>query len=158
MEVSGTTPEVLDKSMYSYALPFPKDTKVEKIIKDPEEGTHNGPFKGAIDFIVPLGTDVLAPQDGFVTEVVDKHKKSGSSEKFQKELNYITINHGDEFSQIAHLARGSATVKKGAFVLKGEKVGETGMSGQMSEPHLHFFVYKPADTPNGFVGLEPRFK
>jgi len=158
MEISETTPEVLEKSMYSYALPFPKDTKVEKIIKDPEEGTHNGPFKGAIDFIVPLGTDVLAPQDGFVTEVVDKHKKSGSSEKFQKELNYITINHGNEFSQVAHLAKGSVIVKEGFFVLKGQKVAETGKSGQMSEPHLHLFIFKQKDTPGKFVGLDPRFE
>ena len=158
MEIPEGVSDTPEKSKYTYSYPFPPETKVEEIIKDPPEGTHTGPFKGAVDFVVPLGTDVLVSRDGFVIEVIDKHKKFGPSEKSRGHLNYITVQCGSEFFQVAHLAKGSAKVKKGDFVLSGQKIAETGNSGQMDRPHLHFFVYKSASTPDGFIGLDPKFE
>ncbi len=146
-----------DQSINRYLHPFPSQTKIEKIIKD--YPSHKGPFKGAIDFIVPLGTPVLAPLEGIVTAVVDTNDKFGPTEDFKDFLNYITIRHSNgEYSQPAHLAKGSVLVKIGDNVKEGQQLAVTGNSGWMTEPHLHFFVFKAAPTKEGFIGLNPRFK
>ena len=55
--------------------------------------------------------------------------------------NYIVIRHlGDEYSCYAHLKQGSARVKRGDAVKKGQVIGNVGQSGNSTEPHLHFQV------------------
>lgn len=148
------TPE-LSKNIYLH--PFPADTKVSGIEKGSK--SHSGPYKGAIDFIVPSETPILAPLDGIVKVVVDTNDKYGPSERFKDFLNYITIEHSDgEYSQPAHLAKGSSLVKPGDIVKAGQQIGVTGNSGWMHKPHLHFFVFKAALNKDGFIGLNPRFK
>lgn len=148
------TPEI-SSNIYSY--PFPTNTKVLGIEKGGK--SHSGLYKGAIDFIVPLGTPILAPLDGVIETVVDTNDKYGPSEEFRYYLNYVTIRHANgERSQPAHLARGSAQVKVGDIVKSGQQIGVTGNSGWMDKPHLHFLVYKLTTTEKGFIGLTPRFK
>lgn len=157
----------LEESRYEYRFPFPDDVKPTKIETDPIQGTHHGAFAGAIDFHVPLGTKVLAARRGKVTDVVDNHDEWGNDEKFKKKLNYAVINHGGERTEYCHLARGSAKVQVDDEVEEGEVLGETGLSGWMDKPHLHFFVYRgmaysmSEGTPYkmvAFKGLKPRFK
>ena len=50
------------------------------------------------------------------------------------------IDQGGEFSYLAHLKKGSVTVKPGDKVERGEIIGQIGNSGNSSEPHLHFQV------------------
>lgn len=148
------TPEL---SVNTYNYPYPTETKLSGIEKGGK--SHSGPYKGAIDFIVPLGTPILAPLDGIVKVVIDSNDKFGPSEEFKSFLNYITIEHQNgEYSQPAHLAKGSAQVKPGDIVSAGQQIGVTGNSGWMDKPHLHFFIFKSAPTKEGFVGLIPRFK
>lgn len=147
----------MKQSKNIYDLPFPKKTKVKFIVKDNE--AHRGPFKGALDFSVELGTPVLAPLDGEVTDTCDIHEKYGSSHEFVNYLNYITIKHtNNEYSQLAHLAKGSLLVTVGDKVKEGEKVAITGLSGWMTAPHLHMLVFELTQTKKGFRGLEIRFK
>lgn len=147
----------MEKSKNIYSFPFQKEIKVKFIVKENE--AHKGPFEGAIDFSVDLGTPVLAPFEGEVVETVDINEKYGSSPKFADYLNYITIKHANnEYSQLAHLAKGSALVKVGDNVKEGQKIAVTGKSGWMTAPHLHMLVFKLAPTKAGFKGLEIRFK
>jgi len=146
-----------EKSRNIYQLPFPKNTPIDGI----ETGgpSHTGPFRGALDFIVPLGTEILAPLDGEVVEVVDGNSRFGPSPDFVNDLNYITIRHSNgEFSQPAHLEMGSAKVKVGDRVVAGQVLGVTGNSGWMDKPHLHLLVYRSdPNHPKGFKGLKIRF-
>ena len=92
--------------------------------------------------------------------MVDKYDKYGKGEEFGKYLNFITIAHDNgEYSQLAHIAKGSAKVKVGQLVKTGQKIGETGLNGWMEEPfleHLHILVFKLLPE-GGFQGLEIRF-
>jgi murein DD-endopeptidase MepM/ murein hydrolase activator NlpD len=55
--------------------------------------------------------------------------------------NYVAIEHdGSEFSLYAHLKAGSVTVQAGQAVKRGQTLGALGMSGNVTEPHLHFHV------------------
>lgn len=143
------------RNIYSY--PFPEGTVVRKT--EEEAPSHIGAFKGAVDFIVDLGTPILCPLEGEVVKVVDTNDKFGPTKDFADYLNYITIRHTNgEFSQPAHLAKGSALVKEGDHVATGQQIAITGNSGWMTEPHLHFFVFKGTEESPGFVGLKIRFK
>ncbi|HET9958547.1 MAG TPA: urea transporter [Polyangiaceae bacterium] len=55
--------------------------------------------------------------------------------------NVVIIQHGEGlYSVLAHLRRGSLTVKAGDFVVVGQVVGACGASGRSPRPHLHFQV------------------
>ncbi|OGH02639.1 MAG: hypothetical protein A2798_03300 [Candidatus Levybacteria bacterium RIFCSPHIGHO2_01_FULL_37_17] len=147
----------LEKSINHYEMPFPRDTQVTNIEKDGP--AHIGPFRGAIDYIMALGTSVVAPLDGVISDVYDRHEKYGPTDEFVNDANYITIAHANgEFSQVVHLAKDSSKVKKGDKVKAGQKIAITGNSGWMTEPHLHFFVFTLDNIREGFIGLEPQFK
>lgn len=147
----------IEETRNQYHLPFPQETIVRKIER--EEPSHRGEFRGAVDFIVDLGTPILCSYDGEVVKIVDTNDKFGPTKDFSDFLNYITIRHENgEFSQPAHLAKGSALVKEGDVVTVGQQLAITGNSGWMTEPHLHFFVFKATNNDPGFVGLKIKFK
>ncbi|HEY6548564.1 MAG TPA: M23 family metallopeptidase, partial [Vicinamibacteria bacterium] len=55
--------------------------------------------------------------------------------------NHVVIEHnGNEFSLYAHLKTGSVPVQAGQTVKRGQILGALGMSGNVTEPHLHFHV------------------
>lgn len=146
----------MEKSKNIYLKPFPKGTLVTNVVY--ENPGHTGPFRGAVDFAVALGTPALAPLEGVVHEFDDSKERYGLSEEFADDVNYVTIRHAnDEFSQVLHLAKGSAKVKVGDRVRAGQIIAMSGNSGWMTEPHLHFFVFE--NLPGGdFRGLEIQFK
>lgn len=112
-------------------------------------GTKNGDYHC-------FGRPVLAPADGVVVEVRDGHRDSpwpgGWLYVFQRDIrgNSVTIDHGGEYSVLAHLKLESITVEEGQKVGRGEIIGRCGNSGNSTEPHLHFHVQ---DHPNFFLGM-----
>jgi len=153
----GNNSPPLEKSRNYYIKPFPKTTRITSVVFDGP--AHNGPYRGSIDFVMQLGTPILAPLDGKVIDVVDLNEKYGPSEEFVNDLNYITIRHQNgDFSQVAHLTKGSSKVKEGDTVSAGQQIAVTGNSGWMTEPHLHFFVFRLEKDKHGFKGLDPQFK
>ena len=63
----------------------------------------------------------------------------------------MIIQHGSaEYSLLAHLRRGSVSVRVGEAVTRGQPVGECGNSGFSTVPHLHFQVQ---DRPDFFTSL-----
>lgn len=147
------------ESKNRYIVPLPVGTKIKNILYD--WPSHTGPFEGAVDFAVDVGTDVLAALDGTVIEIVDQYDKFGPSKEFASYLNYLTIAHeNNEYSQYGHLKKGSVTIKLGEKVKQGQKIATTGLNGWMEEPfieHLHFFVFRT--IPNHkFIGLKINFE
>ncbi len=140
-----------------YILPLLPETKILKIVSDGPG--HPGPYKGAVDFAVEPDTDVLAPFDGEIITVLDAHDKYGNDPKFAKFANYVQIAHANgETSDLIHLAHGSILVKVGYKVRAGQMIAKTGLSGYMTAPHLHWFVFARDSSEYGFHGLHIRIK
>lgn len=74
--------------------------------------------------------------------------------------NYVVIDHGNgEWSLLAHLKRGSVSVKAGDRVRAGQVIGAMGMSGDSMIPHVHYQLQNGPDLfrseglPSRFEGL-----
>lgn len=139
-----------------YIFPVNK-TLISDIVKDNE--AHQGPYKGALDMIVPLGTSVFAPFDGQVIKIQDGSEEWGKTREFTDKANYISLQHANgEFTELIHLAKGSFTIKEGERVKQGTALAKTGLSGWMTEPHLHWHVFRLDDGPERFKCLEVQFR
>lgn len=103
-------------------------------------GNHEG-----LDFMAPLGAEVLAAADGTVTQVSRSRKGPG---------NVVVIEHCDGYlTRYAHLQ--DMTVKRGQKVERGAVIGHVGMSGGSFAPHLHYEVWRDTllcDPVNYFFG------
>jgi len=90
-----------------------------------EEAVHSG-----VDISAPKGTDVEATGDGVVLEA-GRHESGYGNE--------IVIDHGNGIStKYAHLSE--VDVVAGQEVKRGEVIGEVGMTGKSTGPHLHYEV------------------
>ena len=84
---------------------------------------------------------IIAPGDGLVVEVVNDIPDNQPGQVNPDKLygNHILIDHGNgEVSLLAHIQRGSITVKRGQPVRQGDVLGRCGNSGTSTEPHLHY--------------------
>jgi murein DD-endopeptidase MepM/ murein hydrolase activator NlpD len=125
--------------------------------------SHIGPFKYAIDFLVPDGTPVIAAYDGEVTEIQEHSDSWGETSEYRDRLNYITIQHENgEFSQYCHLAKDSVSksgIHLGSRVTRGQQIALVGKTGWTDRDHLHFIVFKLEKSNRfGFKSLQPQFE
>ncbi len=93
------------------------------------------------------GVAVLAAADGHVIAVVDtlydRNKVSIIERGFG---NYIAIKHAEGyFTYYAHIRNGSAKVRVGQRVERGDPIALVGSSGNSTDPHLHFEVWRRVD-------------
>jgi murein DD-endopeptidase MepM/ murein hydrolase activator NlpD len=95
-----------------------------RVINGQSRSPHNGE-----DIAAPLGTDVVAMNDGVVRLTVD-HFFSGKG---------VFLDHGlGMHSMYFHLSE--VTVQDGEAVKRGQVIGKVGASGRASGPHLHWGV------------------
>jgi murein DD-endopeptidase MepM/ murein hydrolase activator NlpD len=91
-------------------------------------GTPTGRHQGA-DFRAESGTPVRAPQSGEVVLADDLYYAG----------NTVIVDHGEGlYSLVAHLSR--ITVKVGDRVERKALLGESGATGRVTAPHLHWAV------------------
>lgn len=103
--------------------------------------SHRGFHKYAWDFVMPVGTKILASRSGVVTEIEDGFDGIGRA------ANYIIITHKDKtHGAYAHIKFKGSIVKIGDFVKQGEPIAYSGMVGQTIFPHLHFYVINKEGT------------
>ena len=82
-----------------------------------------------VDFAAPEGSKIMATADGIV-DFAGEQPGYG---------NVVILKHEHKFSTVyAHMARFSTGIEKGARVKRGEVIGEVGMTGLTTGPHLHF--------------------
>ena len=92
-------------------------------------------FHDGVDFSARVGETVMAAMDGIVTIAVF-HRQHG---------NYIVISHSNGYRTLySHLSL--ISVKEGDIVKKGQKIGESGNTGNSTGPHLHFSIYDPENN------------
>lgn len=144
----------MEETLWRYSLPFsakiPLKIELNSI-------AHVGPYEYAVDFLMPEGSEVLAPRPGLVVKIKDDSNKGGPSKEFENDANYITLAHCNEFSQLVHFRKDGIFAKEGEEVKEGQLLGYTGSTGWTYEPHLHFMVFKV--LPDGkFQSLKIRFK
>ena len=145
------------------SYPFPDDIEVEIGECTGEYAHEKFPHSEyAIDFILPKGTKILAAREGTVYETKSDSDEWGLGMKFIDKANYVVIEHDDgTYAEYLHLEKSRVDVKEGDEVITGQLLGYSGLSGCMSEPHLHFNVYeirdkKPFSIPVEFTERNPK--
>ena len=97
--------------------------------------SHRGFHLYAWDFVMPVGTEILAARGGKVVEIETSHDGIGN------DSNFLTIEHEDGTrSAYAHIQKNGALVKMGETVAQGQAIALSGMVGQTLFPHVHFLV------------------
>lgn len=142
-----------------YVLPFPSGGAHELTQGNCGGASHDGRFRYAFDFRMPVGTPLVAARDGVVLAVRDD--RPDGTRRVGDE-NYVFVAHGDgEISRYIHLTRGGALVAPGDSVARGDTIALSGHSGRSVFPHLHFDVARgcsgePCVTvPVAFLNANP---
>lgn len=103
----------------------------------------SGRFHGALDYAVSSGTPVYAAADGVVMLTANLTTSYGT---------HVVIRHANGMqTYYAHGTYGSICVSAGQTVKKGQKIMNSGNSGNSQGPHLHFEVRKAPYSYNGYA-------
>lgn len=86
-----------------------------------------------VDFELPIGAEIYAPQKGTVLRY-GKNRAAG---------NFIVIRHPNGMeTSYNHLQTIDSRIRKGLTVHAGERIGAVGCTGYCTRAHLHFAVKK----------------
>lgn len=109
-----------------------------------------------------FGTPLVAPGAGVVVASANDREDSTETKRAELKMdevmkdltlifgNYVILDHGNgEFSFLAHLKKGSVTVKAGDRVKQGQTIGAMGFSGDAIFPHLHYQLQSNATFGEG---------
>ena len=98
----------------------------------------NGLFNDGINISAASGTAVAAAENGVVAYAGNEVKGMG---------NLIIIQHSDGWMTVyAHMD--SLSVRRGAHVKVGQKIGAVGQTGKVDKPQLHFEIRKGTKAYN----------
>jgi len=111
-------------------------------------GWRNGVFHDGVDIPRPTGTPVYAALDGKVYNAGYGGYAGGYAG-----LNVVVLHPNGYSTVYAHLSR--VSVSYGQEVKRGQKIGEVGMTGMASGPHLHLGVFPGLPYQNTRRGLNP---
>jgi hypothetical protein len=115
------------------ALDFTRLVNGQAFVGDPE---HEASWHG-------FGQPVLAPADGTVVSVRDDlvDEPVGAIGQVPGEGNAIVLDiGGGRYIVLEHLQRGSALVRAGQSVTRGQQIATVGDSGDSFAPHLHLQI------------------
>jgi hypothetical protein len=105
-----------------------------------------------------FGEKIFSPGQGIVYEIVNNINDNNPWIRGEGAGNYVIIDHQNgEFSFLAHLKKGSITVKKGDKLKKGQFIGMCGNSGYSLFSHLHYHLQDSPFWDNG-EGLPAQFQ
>ncbi len=122
---------------------------------------HEGTDVAIRDFrAVDEGTDVLASAPGLVTAARDGTEEHYLHDDRTRKLtgvkacgNSVILQHDDGWeSYYCHMRKGSVGVTLGQRVLRGDRLGQVGMSGRTQFPHVHVEFRHRGKNLNPFTG------
>jgi murein DD-endopeptidase MepM/ murein hydrolase activator NlpD len=128
-----------------YRLPYAPSSAVRVSQAYPDSITHTDPAsQHAVDFVMPIGTDVFAARDGVVIEVASDFFEGGTSmAEDGPRANIVRVLHGDgTMALYVHLNWNTIRVVPGQRVRRGEYLADSGNTGFTTGPHLHFVVQR----------------
>ncbi|MDD5157150.1 M23 family metallopeptidase [Sulfurimonas sp.] len=132
---------------YIYRLPFATNAICRVTQGYNGQKSHKGHGKFAIDFGMSVGTKIYAARDGIVVKTKSDSNIGGFGEEYKKYGNFITIEHSDfTFSTYYHLMQNGVAVKVGDSIKRGQYIGNSGSTGNLDGPHLHFAVFRTKDA------------
>lgn len=89
-------------------------------------------FHNGVDFGMPIGTPILAAEDGIVLMAANNGRVQYG--------RYVVLKHNNSLTTLySHMSR--QAVKTGDEVRRGDVIGYVGNTGYAFGPHLHFSVY-----------------
>jgi murein DD-endopeptidase MepM/ murein hydrolase activator NlpD len=128
-----------------YRLPYALSSAVRVSQAFPDQTTHaDVASRHAVDFVMPIGTDVFAAREGIVIEVASDFFESGTSMDVDgPRANLVRILHDDgTMALYGHLNWNTIRVVPGQRVRRGEYLADSGNTGFSTGPHLHFVVQR----------------
>ncbi len=98
----------------------------------------------AVDFEMPIGTQIFAAREGLVIEASGEFFRAGLNlERNGNQANFVRILHDDgTLALYGHLSWRSIRVVPGQRVSRGEHIADSGNTGYSTGPHLHFVVQR----------------
>lgn len=144
-------------STHIKSLPFPKGKSYELMQGNNSYPTHN--HRGsryAFDFTMAIGDTITSVQDGYIVTVIDGYNGWGQGNKWKPYSNQIMIYDPESylFTMYGHLKQYGSFVELGQYVKVGEPIGLSGKTGQTSEAHLHFNVFRADNSKSGLTSYQ----
>ncbi len=161
-EYVAGSPDALHRPPRPYRLPYALASGYRVTQAYPDTATHTTlDSRYAVDFGMPIGTDIFAARDGVVFAVATKNFRGGlDTSRHGASANHVQILHDDgTYAVYAHLNWNSIRVRPGQRVRRGEFIAESGNTGFSTGPHLHFVVLKNSgmqleSVPVSFEGAD----
>ncbi|MBE0362760.1 hypothetical protein PULV_a0318 [Pseudoalteromonas ulvae UL12] len=132
-----------------YVLPYQIGTTHEVVVSTGHYRKSNqGVGLYALDFIMPIGTEIVAAREGVVVAIREQFHDGNGQDLHE---NFVFIRHDDgSIARYIHLTHDGALVSEGQRVKTGQLIAKSGDTGQTGGHHLHFDVQQcgPNLPPN----------
>lgn len=129
---------VVTSAEAKYVLPYPVGRQYMCSLGFNNSYSHNGTFRYAVDFAMPIGTLITAARSGRVVYIIKSYSDNDRTEGHE---NVAIVMHEDyTFARYVHLTTNGVLVTEGQTVVPGDTIGLSGNSGSSGAPHLHFDV------------------
>ena len=151
--VTATCGPYPDQATSPYVLPYEVGTSHRVSQGNCTNRSHKTgtPDQYGYDFIMPIGTILIASRAGTVTRIEDGFMDNTG---VPGEENVVGVTHDDgSVALYFHIAENGSMVAIQQEVQQGDVIALSGNSGNSTEPHLHFVVDGPPGT--GGVGTVP---
>lgn len=120
---------------------------------------YDGPFGHygyELDFVMPVGSLVLAARSGVVMRVNDSNNGRCPIQK-NCANNYISVDHLDgTYADYLHIKQDGACVMPGQTVEQGDAIALSGNVGISVLPHLHIGISTLDGQPPTFVDVNQK--
>ncbi|MBI2521003.1 MAG: M23 family metallopeptidase [Bdellovibrio sp.] len=121
-----------------YVLPYSVGDSHEVSQGNCSAYSHFGKDRYAYDFLMPIGTNLVAARAGEVIAVVENFTDGNGC----PDENHVKIRHSDgTIGAYLHLTVNGSLVSVGDTVTQGQSIATSGNTGCSTDPHLHFVVF-----------------